>query len=147
MASTEREILEDMIGAAEAKIAAVEEALAFDRRYLLDLQTKRDALPSGRKAAAKKSPTTKGKGKKARPPMTKGSIEPGSLTDTVVKFFQEIPGQELRAAEIAKELTSRGVTTTSKNGLLPMVISTLSRRKDLFEKVGTGRYRLRESKG
>ncbi len=131
-ATTKRDVLDELIQASEQRTAQLEEAVAFERRYLADLVKRRDDLPKS------------GKTKRARPVLSKGSIEPGSVTDQIVTLLKE-RGQTMRAADITRELVDRGATTTAKGGMLPMVLSSLSRRKNLFRKVTRGQYRLAES--
>ena len=137
-ATTERDVLHEMIEASQQRIAQLEQDVAFERRYFADLVKRRDNLP--------KDDSNVGKKKRDRPVLSKGSIEPGSVTDQIAKLLQE-RGQTMRAADIARELVDRGATTTAKGGMLPIVLSSLSRRKNVFRKVGRGQYRLLETNG
>ena len=137
-ATTERDVLHEMIEASRQRIAQLEQDVAFERRYLADLVNRRGNLP--------KDDSNVGKKKRDRPVLSKGSIEPGSVTDQIVTLLKE-RGQTMRAADIARELVDRGATTTAKKGMLPMVLSSLSRRRNLFQKVGRGQYRLLETNG
>jgi hypothetical protein len=65
------------------------------------------------------------------------------LADHVTDLLRE-NGRPMQAGAISKTLVERGVTTTSKRGLLPMVMSTLIRRKDVFQRTSKrGQYKLR----
>ncbi len=131
-----RAVFDELIEASQGRIADLEDELQFERRYLADLRARRAGLS--------KPSRTRKKAATPRPaPSVKGTIEPGSLTEKIVNLLQE-RGQPMRAAEIRRVLEGRGVATTSKNGLLPMVLSSLSRRKDVFSKVARGEYALKE---
>ena len=66
-----------------------------------------------------------------------------SLADHVLDLLRE-KGRPMQAAAITKALEERGVTTTSKRGLLPMVMSTVIRRKDVFQRTSKrGQYKLK----
>ena len=137
-ATTERDVLHEMIETSQQRIAQLEQDVAFERRYLADLVKRRGNLP--------KDDSNVGKKKRDRPVLSKGSIEPGSVTDQIAKLLQE-RGQTMRAADIARELVDRGATTRAKGGMLPIVLSSLSRRKNVFRKVGRGQYGLLKGKG
>ena len=132
-AATERDVVEGMIQTTQERLAALEERLAFERRYLADLVVRRDGIPANGSKARRN--------KQSGRVLAKGAIESGSLTDQIVKVLQEHK-KAMRATDIARELTERGVTTTAKNGMLPMALSTLSRRKNVFRKVSRGLYTL-----
>lgn len=67
-----------------------------------------------------------------------------SLADHIARVLGEA-GTAMQGAEVTKALTSRGITTGSKHGLLPMVLATLRSRKGRFRKVARGRYALRKT--
>jgi len=67
----------------------------------------------------------------------------GGLPEQIIDVMRE-HGPTMRPAEMAKVLKGLGVTTKSKRGLLPMVISALRRRTDLFENVERGVYILKQ---
>lgn len=67
----------------------------------------------------------------------------GSIADHTVRLLQE-KGKPMRGRDIARELGNRGVTTTAKGGLLPMVLSAIRRRSDVFKRVRRGTYTLEE---
>ena len=67
----------------------------------------------------------------------------GSLAEQIVSLLRE-KSKSMRPTDITSVLTKRGVTTTSKRGLLPMVISALRRRQDVFYRVRRGVYKLTE---
>lgn len=131
--TAKREAYDELIAVAQERVAQLEKEIAFQRQYLADLEGLRGNTPSERSEPRKK--------KQSRPIPPKGSIEPGSVTDQIVGLLKE-RGQTMRAADIARELTARGATTTAKGGMLPMVLSSLFRRKNLFRKVARGQYRL-----
>lgn len=132
--TSKQAVLDDLIAAAEAKVAKLQETLQFDCRYVADLRALRDKEVS-------KSRDTKPAGMEGeRTP----DVVPGSLVDQISALLRE-HGKSMRACDIARALQSRGVTTTSKNGLLPMVLSALSRRKQLFRKIKRGTYKLANS--
>ena len=137
-ATAKRDVMDELIQASQQRIVQLEEDAAFERRYLADLVKRRDDLPKGGDNVAKK--------KRAGAVLSKGAIAPGSLTDQIVTLMKD-RGKTMRAADIAKELTARGATTTAKGGMLPMVLSSLSRRKNVFRKVARGQYRLAENRG
>ncbi len=130
-----RDVLDRLVAKTEERIAELREDLALEQRLLERLKAEY--------------------GPKSKPMVTNGAtgtsvaratkVEQGSLTDHIAALFRERP-RVLRASEIAKELESRGVTTSSKNGLLPMVLSSLSRRSDIFGKAERGRYYLLKKK-
>lgn len=57
----------------------------------------------------------------------------------------EARGVPLRATEIVEELEAQGVRTKAARGLLPGVLSALSRNPDRFQRVVRGVYRLNTS--
>lgn len=63
----------------------------------------------------------------------------GSLAGKIAHVLQEAD-KPMRARDIARILHAAGVKTDSAKGLLPMVLSALVRRKDLFVKVSRGVY-------
>ena len=66
-----------------------------------------------------------------------------SLADHIKDLLRE-NGRPMQAADIARKLDERGVPTTSKRGLLPMVMSSLIRRKDVFQRTNKrGQYKLK----
>ena len=69
-------------------------------------------------------------------------VMPGSVADEAARALRE-HGQSMRARDITRVLVKRGVKTNSKRGLLPMVVSTLRRRQDLFVRVERGIYKIR----
>lgn len=72
----------------------------------------------------------------------------GSLADHAVTALREA-GRPMRAADIASVLRAQGISSNSKAGILPSLISALRRRADLFRKVRRGVYTLvtKESEG
>ena len=135
--TAKREVFGELIEAAEKRLAELEGSAAIERRYLADLKERQCNIPT--------TNSPRGKVKRKKPILTKGSIEPGSLTDQIVGVLKD-SGETMRASNIARELTKRGATTTAKGGMLPMVISSLSRRKNLFHKVARGQYKLIQSR-
>lgn len=135
--AAKREVYQELIQASKEQLAKLQEDVAFEQRYLTDLVILRDAVPST-------GPNVRRK-KRGRPVLNKDAIEPGSLTDQIVKILQE-HGKTMRAADIARELAERGATTTAKGGMLPMALSTLSRRTKVFRRVDRGQYTLVERK-
>ena len=128
-----REILAELIEASGKRLVELENSVILERRYLADLKERHSNIPA--------SSATARKAKRKKTILTKGSIEPGSLTHQIVALLEE-NGQTMRAADIARELLRRGATTTAKRGMLPMVVSSLSRRKNVFQKVARGEYTL-----
>lgn len=53
----------------------------------------------------------------------------------------------MRVTEIVQRLEELGVRSNSKKGILPNVVSALTRRDDLFEKKARGIYALRDAPG
>ncbi len=135
---TEREVLDGMIDAVRERLEQLELDVAFEQRYLADLIERRKKMSPVVPKARKK--------KRIRPVLAKGAIEPGSLTEQIIKVLED-HGATMRAADIAREVVVRGATTSSKGGMLPMVNTSLSRRKNMFEKVGRGLYKLRKTTG
>ncbi len=84
------------------------------------------------------------KGREKVKPGEKRNNNAPTLTDHIAKLLKE-NGRAMRGRDIATCLTDRGVTTKSAHGLLPMVLSSLSRRKDRFRKVSRGKYALRQN--
>ena len=128
--TSRRQVIASLIGATEAKIAELEADLAVERRLLERLQAER------RDGSERQGP------RKARSDGQASKIAAGTLTEKIAAFLRERGGKAMQASEITRGLHQQGVETTSKNGLLPMVLSSLSRRKDVFRKVARGRYRL-----
>ncbi len=132
-----REILGELIEASGKRLAELENSVTFEQRYLADLKERHGNIST--------TGPVKRRIIRTKPILTKGSIEPGSLTDQIVGVLKD-SGETMRASNIARELTKRGATTTAKGGMLPMVISSLSRRKNLFHKVARGQYKLIQSR-
>lgn len=127
--ATESDILKEMTQASDERLRSLESDLAFERRYNADLRAK--LVASGGKVA----PDSNGQSPAVTPK--------GNLTDNIYAVLSEHPGT-MRPRDIAEAVEKRGVTTRSKKGLLPMVLSTLGRRKDLFDKPERGLYRLKK---
>jgi hypothetical protein len=72
-----------------------------------------------------------------------GSVKvPGSLASRIEEAFAA-SGRSMSVNAITEALEKAGVSTESPDGLKPSVASALSRRKDLFARVGKGEYDLK----
>lgn len=69
-----------------------------------------------------------------------------SVADWIVKALLEID-KPMHVREIVKTLESNGIQSKAENGLMNSVMSALSRRSDLFQRVERGHYALREQTG
>lgn len=132
-----KEAYRELLAEQETGLAKLEQEIAIKQMLIAELQRKLDGMPNGQPVETPPD-NSLGSGRRA------GSISKGSVTDHIVALLRET-GKPMRAAEIASALESRGVTTTSPKGLLPGVLSTLTRRKNTFEKVERGVYKLNEA--
>lgn len=121
----------------QERIQQLEFELAVDRKVLGRLQaiagTTPVTSPAGDNGDSSTFPSA-------------GDVVRGSLTDHIVALFQAV-GKPMRCSKIAKTLQAQGVPTKSAHGLLPNVVSTLRRRKDLFVNVDRGLYAMKKPKG
>lgn len=65
-----------------------------------------------------------------------------SIPDYIAKLLFE-KGEPMRAIEIANALTECGIKTNAENGHISAVLSALSRRTDLFQRIERGLYTLK----
>jgi len=68
--------------------------------------------------------------------------DPSLSIPAQIEKLLEFHDAPMRAADIARKLTERGVETTSDRGLLPQVLSALSRKTSTFSRVQRGIYGL-----
>ena len=115
--SMKSDVAKEMIGSSQKRLARLREEIAFEERYLKDLQSQCPQI---------------------------GFIPKSSLTAHIVLVFKA-QKRVLRAKEIVILLAIIGIHTDAKCGMLMNVNATLYKRKDLFERVDRGIYRLRES--
>jgi hypothetical protein len=120
-----------MIARAEAEIAEARETIRAKELLLTELR--REAATMGVEVAP-----TDGQ------PDDAGAMP--SLADHIAKVLAG-ESRPMRVKDITDRLTASGIDTASRRGLLPMVASVLSKRKNRFEQVERGMYKLKEKEG
>lgn len=126
MDKTKAAVISEMLSDSDQRIAELEGQLAFERRYRNDLAAKQAGGRNG---------TT------AQEIDAQAVMSAGAMPDKLRVLLVGV--ESMRASEIARQLEAAGVTSDSKKGLLPSVISALRRRDDLFESPERGVYRLK----
>jgi len=129
--ATKAELLDELICDSEAKLERLRAELELEKRYLVDLRSRRATL-GARVREATNEPI----------PELTGAMRP--LPEAIQAVLQESAGP-MRARDIAQRLVRNGYTSKAKHGLLPSVLSALGRRDDLFENVSRGVYRLKRA--
>jgi hypothetical protein len=131
--ATKETVLREIIAEAQTELAVIRDRESFLAQHISALQSKLHA--------AKVVHTN---GKPARTPSKKRSRwKPGeSLTDKIVEVLRS-NNKPMRGTEIAQALTAQGVETGSASGLLPMVLSSLRKRLDIFDRLSRGVYKLK----
>lgn len=122
------EALQGMIDRAEADIAEAQEAIRRKELLVIELRWQLEAI---------KQPSPVANGRPVRPAGRQ------SLADRIAGVLRGSK-KPMRVSEVADRLRQEGVQTASHRGLLPMVASVLSKRKNRFEQVERGVYRLKE---
>ena len=130
-----------------AKLAAIDDMIAHSRRKLEELEAKAKAVQDESEEEmrlCKRLMEEKDNAAHAVQHLHNGHHESGRGVGVPAKIVQILLEKRLpmRATEIARELGELGVVTQSTKGLLPNVISALTRRKDLFRRIGRGTYEL-----
>ncbi len=122
--------IDRLIAEAEQRIVELQEEIDADELLVEGLRAKRLRLAkqAGEVAIA---PETKQKG---------GNL---SVPDRIALIMRQ-KRRPMPTAEIIEALAREGVTSSSAKGLLPNVLSALSRRKDLFVRTQRGIYALSE---
>jgi hypothetical protein len=75
-----------------------------------------------------------------------GTFRQGSVAASVEAVLKE-KNRAMDIYEIEKALVERGVTSSSKTGLRPMISSVLSKNKEVFIRVKYGVYSLKAQQG
>ena len=123
--------LRERIAEIEAKLKAIRFELAVKEAVLAEL---RACLPTRKNAPAPA-------GSPDHPAASTPGTFAGSLSARAASVLRN-EGKALRASEIAKRIESDGFRPNGRTSTLALVISAMRRRKDLFTRVGRGRYTL-----
>lgn len=136
--NTRAQVIDGLIADQEASVISLRDKLVFEERYLADLRQRREAI-----SAATTQPAP------PRPPEpqaangTGENVEAGRLPQHMFEVLRHAKGP-LTIRDITRRVESRGVASQAKGGVLSLVSSTVSRRKDLFVRVGIGLVDLAE---
>ena len=144
--TTREDLIRALIAEEESDIESLMRQLERKREFVDSLKGRLgEPMPPATSPTATSKPSANGTHRATiaiTPRKSPQTPSKGSLTESIVNLLRE-NGGPMQAAEIARTLGERGVTTKSRNGLLPMVISTLVRRKKQFRNVSRGIYELR----
>ena len=139
--SAKAELLDEMIADAQQRLPAIQARVMtlqseaeLEDKYLQDLIRRRSEVTPAKPPAP-------------RPhlPVVADEEDDAPVEQTVpevVKAILEKSGKAMRAKDVVLALQATGFTNTSKRGLLPSVLSALTRREDWFKKVKRGTYKL-----
>ncbi len=122
---TKAKLLNELICDSKARINSLHKEIAFEERYIEDLENKKKALKNGnihQKTEIKEHLS---------------DINSLNLPEAIKAILAQ-SGKPMRARDIAAELNKRGYRSK-----LPSVLSALCRRHDLFKKTKRGIYKLK----
>jgi hypothetical protein len=140
-------ILDEMITESQTRIADLRSKVAIEEGILAELHRKRQAQASDYASVSGDNGSPNAKKNPAWPVVVGPErVEEGRVPQHIVAVLREAK-TALSTDEITRRVQERGATSTAKKGLAAVVASALTRRDDLFVRIGKGMYDLCERQG